>query len=622
MRNVDEKLNALRKLMQERNLSAYIIPTEDFHSSEYVGEYFKAREYMSGFTGSAGTLIVLSDKAALWTDGRYFLQAADQLAGSSIAFMKSGQPDVPTIAEYLSDQLEEGSVIGFDGRTVTGGFVENIAKTTGTKHMTFAGEEDLVDLVWRDRPAISAERVWEMDVSYAGKSREEKLCAVREKMREKRAYVLLLTALDEIAWLLNLRGNDVKYTPVFMAYMLVMSEKAVLCVNEQILPPEIREKLMRAGIDICPYESVGKQLHDIPEGTRVWADGESVNYSLLNSLPRGTEQIVLCSPVALMKAVKTPQEMQHIRNAHIKDGVAVTKFIRWLKMSVAERQNYDSADGASGKKNSIDDGADGRGKITEMSAAQKLEEFRAQQEGYLGASFEPIIAYGAHGAIVHYEPTEQTDAELKRGALCLADTGGHYRDGTTDVTRTVALGTVTEEEKRYYTIALRGHLALGAARFLYGACGQNLDVLAREPLWENGLDYNHGTGHGVGFILGVHEGPQRFQWRISKNTACVVLEEGMVVSNEPGIYLEGKFGIRHENLVLCRKGEQNEYGQFMYLEPLTMVPFDRDAILPELMTERELQWLNVYHRRVYETLKPYFEGEELQWLAKATAEIG
>ena len=250
MRNVDEKLNALRKLMQERNLSAYIIPTEDFHSSEYVGEYFKAREYMSGFTGSAGTLIVLSDKAALWTDGRYFLQAADQLAGSSIAFMKSGQPDVPTIAEYLSDQLEEGSVIGFDGRTVTGGFVENIAKTTGTKHMTFAGEEDLVDLVWRDRPAISAERVWEMDVSYAGKSREEKLCAVREKMREKRADVLLLTALDEIAWLLNLRGNDVKYTPVFMAYMLVMSEKAVLCVNEQILPPEIREKLMRAGMSL------------------------------------------------------------------------------------------------------------------------------------------------------------------------------------------------------------------------------------------------------------------------------------------------------------------------------------------------------------------------------------
>lgn len=595
--DVEDKLKALRKLMQERNLAAYIIPTDDFHGSEYVGEYCKAREYMSGFTGSAGTLIVLSDEAVLWTDGRYFIQAAKQLSGTSIKLMRSGQPDVPTIEEYLCDRLEEKSVIGFDGRTVTGKFAEKIAEKTAAKQITFAGDEDLIDSVWAERPPISEEPVWELDVQYAGKSREEKLEAVREKMREKEADVLLLTALDEIAWLLNLRGNDVKYTPVFLAYMLVTQNEALLCVHERILPAEIREKMEQADVKIEPYDAIGMILRDMPEEKRVWIDSGSVNYSLLHSLPEEIKKIDECSPIMLMKAVKTPQEMEHIRNAHIKDGVAVTRFIRWLKTNVNDE------------------------KITEMSAARKLESFRSQMEGYLGASFEPIIAYGAHGAIVHYEPTEETDVEIKSGSLCLADTGGHYREGTTDVTRTVVLGTVSEEEKRYYTIVLRGHLALGAARFVHGVCGQNLDVLARGPLWEAGIDYNHGTGHGVGFLLGVHEGPQRFQWRITQNTQSVVLEEGMVISNEPGLYLEGRFGIRHENLVLCREGEQNEYGQFMYLEPLTMVPFDRDAILPELMTERERQWLDDYHRKVYETLAPYLAEDERKWLQEATEAV-
>lgn len=608
MMRVDDKLDALRRLMRERNLSAYIIPTEDFHGSEYVGEYFKAREYMSGFTGSAGTLIVLSDGAALWTDGRYFIQAAEQLAGSSIALMKSGQPDVPTIETFLHDNLEDGSVIGFDGRTVTAGFVRKIAEKTGAKQITFAGGEDLVDHVWTERPAISTEPVWEIDAAYVGRSREEKLAAVRDRMREEQADVLLLAALDEIAWLLNLRGNDVEYTPVFLAYMLVTQERAVLCVHEQILPPEIRAKLERAGIETAPYDTIEKTVTALSRGKRVWIDSEGVNYSLVSSLPADAEQIDRCSPVALMKAVKTPQETAHIREAHIKDGVAVTRFICWLKMNVRE-QGSGKPQGESAER------------ITEMGAARKLEAFRAQMDGYLGPSFAPIIAYGAHGAIVHYEPTEQTDMELKAGGFCLADTGGHYREGTTDVTRTVALGKVTEEEKRYYTIALRGHLALGVAKFIHGVCGQNLDVLAREPLWENGLDYNHGTGHGVGFLLGVHEGPQRFHWRIAQNRQSAVLEEGMVISNEPGIYLEGRFGIRHENLVLCRRGEQNAYGQFMYLEPLTMVPFDRDAILPELLSAREKQLLNDYHALVYRTLAPYLTEEERVWLQEATAEI-
>lgn len=608
MRSVEDKLNALRRLMKERNLAAYIIPTEDFHGSEYVGEYFKTREYMSGFTGSAGTLIVLSKEAALWTDGRYFIQAAAQLAGSTITLMKSGQPGVPTIAEYLCDKLEAKSVIGFDGRTVTSLFVNKIAQKTDAKQITFAGGEDLVDRVWTDRPDISTEPVWELDVAYAGISREGKLRDVREKMRKEQADVLLITALDEIAWLLNLRGNDIRYTPVFLAYMLVTHDKAVFCIHEQILPEEIRENLEKAGISIESYDAIERFLHEIPIGSKVWTDSAAVSYSLLNSLPEGTKRLDKPGPIALMKAVKTPQEMEHIRAAHIKDGVAVTRFIRWLKMN-AQKQDGEMTCDELGEK------------ITEMSAARKLESFRAQMEGYLGASFAPIIAYGAHGAIVHYEPTEQTDVVLTGGSFCLADTGGHYREGTTDVTRTIAIGTVSEDEKRYYTIALRGHLALGAAKFMHGVCGQNLDVLAREPLWEAGIDYNHGTGHGVGFILGVHEGPQRFQWRITEDTQSIPLEEGMVISNEPGIYLEGRFGIRHENLVMCRKGEQSGYGQFMYLEPLTMVPFDREAILPEIMTERELQWLNDYHRRVYEALSPYFTGEEAEWLQEATAAI-
>lgn len=608
MKSVEDKLNALRRLMAERNLSAYIIPTGDFHGSEYVGDYFKEREYMSGFTGSAGTLIVLSEEAALWTDGRYFIQAADQLAGSSILLMKSGQPGVPAIEAYLCDKLEAGSVIGFDGRTVTAGFVRKIAEKTGAKQITFAGDEDLVDRVWTDRPAISKEPVWELDAAYAGRSREDKLAAVRDRMREKQADVLLMTALDEIAWLLNLRGNDVKYTPVFLAYMLMTQERAVLCVHEQILPPEIRKKLEQAGIETAPYNTIGEIVSDVCREKRVWIDSTSVNYSLIGSLPADAVQIDRCSPVIHMKAVKTPQEAAHIREAHIQDGVAVTRFIRWLKTSVREQ----------GSEHARSEAAE---RITEMSAARKLETFRAQMEGYLGASFAPIIAYGAHGAIVHYEPTAQTDVQIQAGGLCLADTGGHYREGTTDITRTVALGKVPEEEKRYYTIVLRGHLALGAAKFIYGICGQNLDVLARVPLWEAGLDYNHGTGHGVGFLLSVHEGPQRFHWRINRNVQSVVLEEGMVISNEPGVYLEGRFGIRHENLVLCRQGERNEHGQFMYLEPLTMVPYDRDAILPELLSDRERKLLNDYHALVYKTLAPYLTEEESIWLQEATAEI-
>ncbi len=595
--NIGERLQALREEMKSRSLAAYIVPTDDFHSSEYVGNYFKAREYLSGFTGSAGTLLVEPDRAALWTDGRYFLQAEQQLAGSGIRLMKSGQPGVPALADYLAESLSEGDVIGFDGRCVTGAFVEKLKEKTGEKRIAFYGEEDLAGLVWRERPPLSAEPVWELSTAYAGLSREEKLAAVREKMTKRQADAFLTTALDEIAWLLNLRGNDVKNTPVFLAYFLLTENCAALCAQKEAFSEEIREKLGQAGINLYPYEGIEELTAALPLGTRLLADEGKVNYRLLQAVPEGVKRVGGESPIALLKAVKTPREITNIRQAHEKDGAAVTRFIYWLKTNVE------------------------KGTVTEMGAADQLEQFRSGMEGYLGPSFDPIIAYGAHGAVVHYEATPETDAVLRPEGFCLADTGGHYIEGTTDITRTIALGELTAEEKRAYTLVLKGHLRLGAAKFLQGVCGQNLDVLAREPLWQEGLDYNHGTGHGVGYLLSVHEGPQSFRWRITKEASCVPLEEGMILSNEPGLYLTGKFGIRHENLVLVRKGEKNDFGQFMYLEPLTMVPFDRDAIDEKLLTVEERKLLNDYHQRVFEAVSPWLAGEELLWLEKATAAL-
>lgn len=595
--DVKERLQALREQMRKRKIAAYIVPTEDFHGSEYVGDYFKTREYLSGFTGSAGTLLVMPERAFLWTDGRYFLQAETQLSGSGIELMKSGEPEVLSLAAFLGKELKRGDVIGFDGRTVTGAFVKELQEKTAEKQVTFYGKKDLAGLVWENRPPMSAEPVWELLVSYAGLSREEKLAKVREKMEEERADALLVTALDETAWLLNLRGDDVKHTPVFLAYMFITKRRAILCAQMQAFSEEIKGELKKAGITILPYESIEEVVASLPAGQRLMADENKVSYRLLHAVSKGVEKVNKPSPVALLKAVKTSREIDHIRSAHVKDGVAVTRFVHWLKTHV------------------------GKEEITEIGAAKKLEEFRCEEEGYLGPSFDPIVAYGPHGAIVHYSATPETDAALQPKGLCLADTGGHYSEGTTDITRTIVLGGLTEEEKRAYTLALKGHLRLGAVKFTEGVCGQNLDVLARQPLWEEGMDYNHGTGHGVGYLLSVHEGPQNFRWRIGDGASCVPLEEGMVISNEPGLYVAGKFGIRHENLELVRKGEKTDYGQFMYLEPLTMVPFDKEAIDVNLLTEREIGLLNDYHTKVYETLAPHFTGEELVWLGEATAAV-
>jgi len=588
---IKERINCLQKLMKENDIQAYIIPTDDFHSSEYVGDYFKCREYMSGFTGSAGTLVVLEESAYLWTDGRYFLQADKQLEKTGIVLMKSGQSDVPIIEEFLKRELKEGDTIGFDGRTISKNFADKLLERIKEKNIKINGTVDLVNIIWKNRPEISKEQVWQLDIKYAGISRKEKMKKVREKMEEAGADVFIDAALDEIAWLLNLRGNDIAYTPVFLSYMIIREDRAILCIHREVISEKIEDELKEDGIAIAEYEEIYKLADEISDKEKVLYDSGSINYNLYNSINKNATIINRESPIALMKAMKNPVEVENIKKAHIKDGVAMCKFIYWLKKNVP------------------------LGNVSEISAAEKLVEFRAQMDGFLDQSFAPIFGYGEHGAIIHYSATEETNVVMEDKGLCLIDTGAHYYDGTTDVTRTVVLGELTKEEKEAFTIVLKGNLNLANTTFVYGTTGANIDCVARRPLWEKGMDFNHGTGHGVGYILGVHEGPQN----ISKNSKSKTkLEDGMIVSDEPGFYKEGKFGIRHENLLLCKKETKNKYGQFMVFDVLTMVPFDSDGIDLSLMNEDEVDYLNNYHKKVYENISPYLNEEEKKWLKNST----
>ncbi|MDD6039112.1 MAG: aminopeptidase P family protein [bacterium] len=591
-----EQLTMLRKVMKDHAVDYYLVPTDDFHGSEYVGDYFKARAFLSGFTGSAGTLLVGMQGAWLWTDGRYFLQAAAQLSGSGIELMKSGEPGVPKLSDFLSNCVKDRQKIGFDGRTVSLSFVRMLREKLGDKKVMIDGSCDLVDLIWKNRPALSNQKIWELLECYTGLSREEKIALMRQQLEQKNCDVLLLTALDEIAWVLNLRGGDVDYTPVFLSYLLIGKEEVILFAREGALSDELTEKLGQAGVSCKDYFAIEESLRQLSDDKCIWVDESVVNARLFECIPDICKLHLKKSPVALMKACKTAEEMEHTRLAHRKDAVAMIKFIYWLKHHVAIEH------------------------VTEISAAENLLELRKQMEGFVDQSFAPIIAYGPHGAIVHYSATTDSNVRLQPKGLCLMDTGAHYLDGTTDITRTVALGELTEEEKRAFTIVLKGNLRLGAAVFQKGMCGRNLDLLARGPLWDNGLDYNHGTGHGVGYLLCVHEGPQRVHWRKTDETETP-LEEGMILSNEPGLYLEGKFGIRHENLIVVKELQKNEYGQLMHFETMTMVPFDLDAIDSSLLTSEEKKLLNEYHKKVYETVSQYLTKEECIWLQEMTREI-
>ena len=597
-----QRVTALREQMRRHGIDAYLVMTDDFHGSEYVGDHFKCREYISGFTGSAGTLVVTEDSAGLWTDGRYFIQAQEQLEGTGVTLFKMGQPEVPTVNEYLAKNLKDGQCVGYDGRTVMASGAGRLKKALEDKQIRFCETVDLAGEIWTDRPPLPAGRMWILEDRYTGKARCEKLKELRQKLDAEKADGILIASLDDIAWLYNIRGGDIMYNPVVMAYTVVSGDKAVLYIDPDAADSDTAKELACDGVELRPYFQVYDDIKGLPSGTRLWADADRTKVALISAVPDGAELIDKPSPTALAKAIKNPVEMKNEITAHVQDGVAVTKLIYWIKTHRDTQEFHE-------------------GKITELALCERLLELRRRRPGFLEESFAPIIATGAHGAIVHYEPTQETDAPIEDNNLLLMDTGGQYYQGTTDITRTIAVGEPTYEMKKHFTAVLRGNLALGSAKFKYGCTGANLDYLARSPLWELGLDYNHGTGHGVGYLLNVHEGPNSIRLRNADGGVGAVLEEGMITSNEPGFYLEGQYGIRCENLVLCVKGEKTEYGQFMEFKTLTMVPFDTDAILPEMLTQREKAALNEYHEEVFRTLEQYLEPEERKWLYDVTRPI-
>lgn len=586
---IKERLMKLREEMNKEGMQAYIIPTSDFHETEYVSEYFAARKYMSGFTGSAGVLVVLLDKAGLWTDGRYFIQAANQLAGSGIDLMKQGQEDTPSIEEYIVTNLTQGSVVGFDGRVMNVNDANKYKQAFMMHDIKMVTDKDLVGRIWDDRPALPCTETFHYDEKYAGKSISEKLTQVREAMKGYNCRSHIVTKIDEIAWLYNLRAHDVPHFPVALAYTIIKENDAMIYIDASRLDEESKTLFAQNHIQVKDYEAIYEDVKTL-EGP-VLVDGNFVNSKIVYSL--NTEIIYAQDPIVLLKAMKNEIELANTRNAHIKDGVACTKFMYWLM------QNVNNG-------------------ISEMSAQEKLQELRKEQADYLEDSFNTICAYKEHAAMMHYSSNEETNVELKPEGMLLVDSGGQYLDGTTDITRTFVLGSITEEEKKWFTLALKGHIRLEKANFLYGCRGLNLDILARGPLWDLDMDYQCGTGHGVGHLSNVHEAPNGFRWKIvpERNDSCV-LEEGMITSNEPGVYVEGEFGIRHENEMVVVKGNKNFYGQFMHFETLTFVPFDRKGIDKSLLSEDELAWLNDYHASVYEKISPFLTNEEAEWLKEA-----
>ncbi len=593
-----KRLTALRQKMEQQNISVYLIPTADFHESEYVSDYFKCREYMTGFTGSAGTAVVTIDQAGLWTDGRYFIQAERQLRGSGVKLYRMGTEGVPAVSDFVRKMLKPGTALGFDGRVVNAALGEVFLKIAEEKEAYICEDLDLVGEIWQERPAFPAHPAFVLETEFAGKTVREKLADVRQKMEKLGADVQLLSSLCEIAWMLNIRGGDIAHVPVVMSFLLLTGKQCIWYVQDAVLDPDLTAYLAAHEITSRPYDQIYEDLAQLTQGQTVLLEKEKVNVRLLRSIPEGVKILDVPNPQEHMKAVKNPVEISNIRKAHIRDGVAYVKFCFWLKTHIQKET------------------------ITELSAAEYLLEKRKEQEHFLDVSFDTISAYGANAAMMHYAPDPQHPVILKPRGFLLVDSGGHYLEGSTDITRNIVLGPLSMEEKQMFTAVVRSNLNLANARFLYGCCGQNLDILARGPLWQLGIDYRCGTGHGNGYLLNVHEGPNAFRWRIGKKEYdnCV-LEEGMITTDEPGVYVEGKYGIRIENELLCKKWVNNEYGQFMEFETITYAPVDLDGILPDEMTGTERGYLNQYHQMVYETLAPYLSEEEKTWLREATRPV-
>lgn len=629
---VTERIEALRNAMEDAGIDMYLIPSDDDHASEYVNDHFKFREWITGFTGSAGTALFTLDKAYLWTDGRYFLQAAKELKGSGIELMKMGEAGVPTIHEKIRElaQKHDGSsepVLGFSGDTMIAKDGDDLRRSCGVK---IESDKDLADIIWKDRPELRSSEIWEFPLTYCGKTRDEKLKDVREKMSERQADVLLISDLMETAWFLDLRGSDIQNTPVFYSYTIVTAKDLFLFTLDGAVSDDLKDTLSESGVTCMRYDETQSILEKLcTPGTTLWADRGKTSYSLISSVISSEDdaaetknpEVLLIdepTPVELMKVIKNDTEIRATLHAHLKDGVAVTKFIYWLKNQVKELR-------------ASEHGSTSYGKLTEISCADKLEEFRREQEGLFDLSFPTISGYNENGAIIHYEPTPETDAALAPEGFLLVDSGGQYIDGTTDITRTIALGPLTDKMREYYTLVLKGHIALGSAEFSEGTTGIELDKLARKPLQDHGLDYNHGTGHGVGHVLSVHEGPNR----ISTRGSDTPIIPGMITSNEPGVYIEGEFGIRLESEILCERAaaggtvaesaatesDTRAANDMLHFHTLTLAPFDRDAIVPEMLTKKELSWLNSYHKSVLNSLMPYLEPEEAKWLRRETAPL-
>ena len=603
MNQTNIKIGQLRDRMKELGIDAYLVPTADFHESEYVGEFFKCRHFLTGFNGTAGTAVITMDKAGLWTDGRYFVQAEEQLSGSEIKLYRMGEPEFPTLDEFLEEELPVDGCLGFDGRVVNSELGYGLQNLLQEKNVTINCSKDLVGEIWTSRPAMSCEPIWSLDVKYAGKSTVEKLSDLRDAMKKNKAQIHLMTALDEIAWLFNLRGNDIVNNPVFLSYALITQDEAYLYVQKEAIKEdtkmgkEVCAALAEAKVQVKEYAEF---LQDVAalKNEKILLERKKASFAVCESIDASCRIIDEMNPCATMKAVKNATEIENMRKAHLKDGIAVTKFMYWLKHTI------------------------GTCDMTEMTAAHKIEELRAEQGNYIEPSFVTIAAYKENAAMCHYHPSDEVCKKLKPEGLLLVDSGGQYLEGTTDITRTYALGPLTEKEKEYYTIVAAAMLKVSTMKFLHGCRGINLDYTIREAFWKRGLDFAHGTGHGVGYLSNVHERPNGLRWKVvPERQDSAVIEPGMICSDEPGLYFAGNFGTRTENLILCVEDEKNEYGQFLKFEFLTKAPIDLEALDTRFMDDADIERLNTYHKDVYETISPYMNDEEKEWLKHVTREI-
>ena len=593
--NIPERIAALREAMKQHKIDAYIIPTSDPHMSEYPADCWKYREWISGFTGSAGTVIITADKAGLWTDSRYFLQASTQLEGTGIELFKMMLPETPTIPAFLTHELKEGQTVGLNGETYSLADARSLEKALAEKEIKLNTNASLIDPIWKERPAIPEAPMFEMPVELSGKSTEDKLIDINKMLHKAGADCTILSALDEVAWTFNIRGTDVAYNPVVISYAFVSEKESVLFVNPKKIPAEIAEHLKKEGVTLADYGMLATFLSRLPERTRVFIDSKRTNVAIYNALPKSSILIEGISPANHLKSIKNETEIKGFRNAVLKDGIAMTKFYFWLEKMLKAGE-----------------------KVTELSAAAKLTALRSEQPQYVMDSFASISSYGPHGAVVHYSPTPETDTELKTDSLYLLDSGAQYLDGTTDITRTIALcDEPSEQMKKDFTRALKGTIGIAKCKFPAGIRGCLIDAFARKALWDAGINYLHGTCHGIGHCLNVHEGPQSI--RMEENP--VILEPGMVMSDEPAMYRPGEYGIRTENMILIREDSETEFGKFLGFETLTLCYIDTKLVIPSMLSVRGHAWLNKYHQMVYDLVSPHLNEEEKAWLKEKTAEI-